>query len=75
MKEGNENKKMTYPVLLIVLAWKEYCAKYWFKKNHTIQEGTDRCTGRRDITEKLLKTGLNTIQSIDQLKATVAYYI
>ena len=27
----------------------------------------DRCTGHRDITEKLLKAALNTIQSINQL--------
>ena len=27
----------------------------------------DRCTGRHDITEILLKTALNTIQSINQL--------
>ena len=26
----------------------------------------DRCTGRRDMTEVLLKTALNTIQSINQ---------
>ena len=26
----------------------------------------DRCTGRRDITEILMKTALNTIQSINQ---------
>ena len=33
---------------------------YWFKK---LQESMDGCTGRRDITEILLKTVLNTIQS------------
>ena len=29
------------------------------------QESMDRCTGRRDVTEILLKTALNTLQSID----------
>ena len=43
--------------------WKEYCAEYWLKE---LQESMDRCTGRRDITEILLKTALNTIQSINQ---------
>ena len=45
------------------VAWKEYCAEYWLKE---LQESTDRCTGRRDITEILLKTALNTIQSINR---------
>ena len=45
------------------MAWKEYCAEYWLKE---IQENMDRCTGRRDITEILLKMSLNTIQSINQ---------
>ena len=31
-----------------------------------LQESMDRCNGRRDITEILLKTALNTIQSINQ---------
>ena len=44
-------------------AWKEYCAEYWLKEHHEIM---DRCTGRRDITEILLKTALNNIQSINQ---------
>ena len=45
------------------VAWKEYCAEYWFKE---LQESMDRCTGRRDITEMhvLLKTTLNTNQSV-----------
>ena len=43
------------------MAWKEYRAEYW-----KLQESMDRCTGRRDITEILLKTSLNTIQSINQ---------
>ena len=30
------------------------------------QESVDRCNGSRDITEILLKTALNTIQSINQ---------
>ena len=44
------------------VAWKEYCAEFWLKE---LQESMDMCTGRRDITEILLKTVLNTIQSID----------
>ena len=42
------------------VAWKEYCEEYWL---YDLQESMDRCTGRRDITEILLKTALNTIQS------------
>ena len=45
------------------VAWKEYCAKYWLKE---LQESMDRSTGCHDITEILLKTALNTIQSIYQ---------
>ena len=44
------------------VAWKEYCAAYWLKE---LWENMDRCTGCRDITEILLKTVLNTIQSIN----------
>ena len=43
------------------MAWKEYCAEYCFKE---LQESMVRCTGCRDITEILLKTPLNTVQSI-----------
>ena len=35
----------------------------WLKELH---ESMDRCTGRRDLTEILLKTALNSIQSINQ---------
>ena len=45
------------------VAWKEYCAEYWLKE---LQDSMDRCNGCRDITEILLKTALNTIQSINQ---------
>ena len=45
------------------VAWKEYCAEYWLKE---LQGSMDRCTNLRDITEILLKTALNTIQSINQ---------
>ena len=45
------------------VAWKEYCVEYWLKE---LQESMDRCTGRRDITETLLKTAQNTIRSINQ---------
>ena len=41
------------------VAWTEYCAEYWLKE---LQESMDRCTGRRDITEILLNTALNTVQ-------------
>ena len=51
------------PMVNQPVAWKEYCAEYWLKE---LQESTDMCTGRRDITEILLKTALNTIQSINQ---------
>ena len=44
------------------VACKVYCAEYWLKE---LQESKDRCTGRRDITEILSKTALNTIQSIN----------
>ena len=42
-----------------LVVWKEYFAEYWLKE---LQESMDRC----DITEILLKTALNTIQSINQ---------
>ena len=45
------------------IAWKEYCAEYWLKE---LQESMDRCTGHHDITEILLNTVFNTIQSINQ---------
>ena len=40
----------------------EYCAEYWLKE---LQENMDRSTGRRDITEILLKTALKAIQPIN----------
>ena len=45
------------------VARKEYCVEKWLKEP---QESMDRCTGRRDIIEILLKTALNTIQAINQ---------
>ena len=42
------------------VAWKEYCAEYCLKK---LQDSMNRCTGRRDITEILLKTALNNQSS------------
>ena len=45
------------------VAWKKYCAEYWSKE---LKESMDRCTGHRDMTGKLLKTALSTIQSINQ---------
>ena len=50
------------------VAWKEYCVEYWLKE---LQESMDRCTGHCDITEMLLKTALNTIQSISQSQSRV----
>ena len=41
------------------MAWKEYCAEYWFKE---LQESMDRCNGRSNITKILLKMALSTIQ-------------
>ena len=49
------------------VAWKEYCAEHWLKE---LQESMDRCTGHRDITETLLITVLDTIQSIICLPKT-----
>ena len=45
------------------MAWNKYCVEYWLKE---LQESMDRCTGHCHITEILLKTVLNTIQSINQ---------
>ena len=45
------------------VAWKEYCAEYWLKE---LQESMNGCTGRHDVTEILLKTAINTIESINQ---------
>jgi hypothetical protein len=44
------------------VAWKEYCAEYWLEELH---ESMDRCTGCHDIIEIMLKTALNTMQSIN----------
>ena len=44
------------------VAWKEYCVEYRLKEP---QESMDKCTGHRDIALILLKTALNTIQSIN----------
>ena len=42
------------------VAWKDNCAEYWLKE---LKESMDRCTGRCNISEILLKTALNTIQT------------
>ena len=34
------------------VAWEEYCAEYWLKE---LGESRDRCTGRHNLTEILLK--------------------
>ena len=44
------------------VAWKEHCAEYWLKE---LQERMDRRTGYRNVTEMLLKTVLNIMQSIN----------
>ena len=49
------------------VAWKEYCAEHWLNE---LQESMGRCTSRRDLTEILLKTVLNTIQSNNQPNKT-----
>ena len=46
------------------VAWKEYCAEYWLKE---LQESMDRSISGCNITEILLKTALETIQSIINL--------
>ena len=51
------------------VVWKEYCAAYWLKK---LQKSMDKCSGHHAITEMLLKTALNTIQSINQPLASVS---
>ena len=37
------------------VAWKGYCAEYWLNE---LRESMDRCTGRRDITETMMKMSL-----------------
>ena len=44
------------------LAWKEYCAEYWLKE---LQDSMNSGTSHRNLTEMLLKTALNTMQSIN----------
>ena len=44
------------------VAWKDYCVENWLKE---LQESMDRCTGHSKIPEILLKTALNTIQSVN----------
>ena len=48
------------------VAWKEYCVEYWLKELH---ESRDRCSVRRDITEIILKTALNTTQTNKLIQA------
>ena len=45
------------------VAWKEYCAEYWFNE---LLKSMDRCTGCHGIMELLLKMALHTIKSINQ---------
>ena len=46
------------------VALEEYFAEYWLQE---FQEGTDRCTGRLDSTDILLKTALTTKQSMNHI--------
>ena len=46
-------------------AWKEYCMGYWLKE---LQESMDRCTGRLDTTEILLKMERRYIQYNKKLR-------
>ena len=39
-------------------------AKHWLDE---LKAGSERCTGRRDISDMLLKTAVNAIQSINKL--------
>ena len=43
--------------------WEDCCVEYWCAKT---RKHTSRWTGRRDMTEKLIKTALNPNQSINQ---------
>ena len=45
------------------VAWEDCCVEYWCEKPRKCMS---RRTGRRDITEKLLKMALNPNQSINQ---------
>ena len=47
------------------VAWEEHCVEYQLKE---LQERMDRCTGHHNMTEIILKTALNTIQSISNVK-------
>ena len=46
-----------------LVALRECCAESWLNEP---RESMGRCAGRRELTEILLKTVLNTIQSINQ---------
>ena len=48
-------------LMIIIAASDLERIKYWLKE---LQESMDRCTGRQGMTEILLKTAFNTIQSI-----------
>ena len=52
-------------VVSTIVMWE---SSQWLGKNivrlRELQESMDRCTGRRDVTEILLKTALNIIHSV-----------
>ena len=49
-------------VVRYMFAWEDCCVEYWCEKTRKCM---CRWTGRRDITEKWLKTALNPNQSIN----------
>ena len=51
---------------MIIMAWKEHCVEHWLKE---LQGSMDSCTGCHDVTEKMLKTAMNTMQSIGQIQS------
>ena len=54
------------------LTWKEYFE--YFVRLKELQQSIDRCTGLRDISEIMLKTALNTIQSIFAIISVPSIY-
>ena len=45
------------------VAWEDCCVEYWCEET---RKHMSRWTGRRDMTEKMLKTALNPNQSINE---------
>ena len=56
------------PVITVMLKSSQWLGKTIVPRLVVLlQESIDRCTGRRDVNEILLKTNLNTVRSINQL--------